>query len=112
VARVLGEPIWLKKTEERLARHLAAPGMGRTVQQQSVVPAARRAAADTLIVVDPTDIRKLYAQAMPPLATVRDGGPGEWVQRVLGVCRPGVRAGAAAGVTAEAGVGVGASPGL
>jgi hypothetical protein len=40
---------------------------------------ARRVAADTLIVVDPTDIRKPCAQAMPHLATVRDGSRGEWV---------------------------------
>ncbi len=38
---------------------------------------------DTLVVVDPTDIRKLYARRMPYLATVRDGskgemGPGYW----------------------------------
>ena len=79
VARVLGEPILLKKTEERLSRHLAAPGLGRTVQRQIVVPAARRVRADTLIVVDPTDIRKPYAQAMPHLATVRAGSTGELV---------------------------------
>lgn len=79
VARVLGEPILLKKTEERLSRHLAAPGLGRTVQRQIVAHAARRVAADTLIVVDPTDIRKPYAQAMPHLATVRDGSTGELV---------------------------------
>jgi hypothetical protein len=35
--------------------------------------------ADTLIVVDPTDIRKAYAQAMPHLATVQDGTTGELV---------------------------------
>jgi len=79
VARVLGEPILLKKTEERLSRHLAAPGLGRTVQRQIVAPAARRVRADTLIVVDPTDIRKPYAQAMPHLATVRAGSTGELV---------------------------------
>ena len=58
VARVLGEPILLKKTVERLSRHLAVPGLGEMVQQQIVRHAARRVGADTLIVVDPTDIRK------------------------------------------------------
>jgi len=76
VARVLGEPILLKKTEERLSRHLATPGLGRVVQQQIVRAAARRVKADTLIVVDPTDVRKPYAQAMPHLARVRDGSTG------------------------------------
>jgi hypothetical protein len=79
VARALGETILLKKTEERLSRHLATPGLGRTVQQQIVAHAARRVAADTLVVIDPTDIRKPYAQAMPHLATVRDGSTGELV---------------------------------
>lgn len=80
VARVLNESILLKKTEERLSRHLATPGLGHTVQQQIVAHAARRVADDTLIVVDPTDLRKPYAQAMPHLATVRDGSTGELVK--------------------------------
>jgi len=79
VARALGEPILLKKTEERLSRHLATPGLGQKVQQQMVAHAARGVKADTLIVVDPTDIRKPYAQAMPYLATVRDGSTGALV---------------------------------
>jgi hypothetical protein len=80
VARVLGEAILLKKTEERLSRHLATPGLGEGVQQQIVAHAAGRVRTDTLIVVDPTDIRKPYAQAMPHLATVRDGSTGELVK--------------------------------
>jgi hypothetical protein len=79
VARVLGESILLKKTEERLSRHLASPGLGQVVQQQIVAHAARRVTGDTLIVVDPTDIRKPYAQTMPYLATVRDGSSGQLV---------------------------------
>jgi hypothetical protein len=79
VARALDEPILLKKTEERLSRHLASPGLGTVVQQQIIGHAARRVKRDTLMVVDPTDIRKPYAQAMPHLATVRDGSTGELV---------------------------------
>lgn len=79
VARALGETILLKKTEERLSRHLATPGLGRAVQQPIVAHAARRVKADTLIVVDPTDVRKPYARAMPHLARVRDGSTGELV---------------------------------
>lgn len=77
VGRALGEPILLKKTAERLARHLATPGLGRAVQRHLVAPAAPRVKADTLSVVDPTDGRKPYAQAMPHLGRVRDGSPGE-----------------------------------
>lgn len=79
ISRALDEPITLKKTEERLSHHLAAPQLGQTLQAQIVAHAARRVHADTLIVVDPTDIRKPYAEKMPHLATVRDGSTGELV---------------------------------
>ena len=79
IGRALGEPITLKKTAERLTHHLAAPQLGQTLHQQIVAHAARRIHPDTLIVVDPTDIRKPYAEKMPHLATVRDGSTGELV---------------------------------
>jgi len=79
VARALGEDITLKKTEERLSHHLLDPDLGPTVQRQVVQHAARRVKTETLLVIDPTDIRKPYAQAMPHLATVRDGSTGELV---------------------------------
>lgn len=77
IARALAEPITLKKTEERLSHHLAKPQLGAQVQAQMVAQAARRIQEDTLIVIDPTDVRKNYAQAMPYLARVRDGSSGE-----------------------------------
>jgi hypothetical protein len=80
VSRALQEPISLKKTEERLSHHLAEPGLGTQVQGQVVAQAARRISNDTLIVIDPTDLRKEYARAMPYLGTVRDGSSGELVQ--------------------------------
>jgi hypothetical protein len=79
ISRALGESITLKKTEERLSHHLAAPALAQTVQRQLVAHAARRIHDDTLLVIDPTDIRKPYAHAMPHLATVRDGSTGELV---------------------------------
>jgi len=79
IGRALGEKIALKKTEERLSRHLALPGMGQKVNEVVATDAARRVRPDTLIVIDPTDIRKPYAEKMPYLATVRDGSTGELV---------------------------------
>jgi len=79
IARALGERISLKKVEERLSHHLATPGLGDAVQQQLVVQAARRISCQTLLVVDITDLRKSYAQAMPYLEWVRDGSSGELV---------------------------------
>ena len=83
IARALDEPIAMKKTEERLSRHLKVPGMAQAINEQIAAHAAARVRADTLIIVDPTDVRKRYAQRMPYLATVRDGsdgtfGPGYW----------------------------------
>ena len=77
--RALGEPIALKKTEERLSHHLAAAGMGQAVNEAVAQDAAARVRKDTLIVIDPTDIRQTYAEKMPYLATVRDGSTGELV---------------------------------
>jgi hypothetical protein len=79
IGRALGEDISLKKTEERLSHHLADAELGHRLQQQLLADAAAKIHPDTLLVVDPTDIRKPYAQAMPHLATVRDGSNGELV---------------------------------
>ena len=79
IGRALGEKIALKKTEERLSHHLVAPGMGQAINEAVAEQAADRVKEDTLIVIDPTDIRKTYARRMPYLATVRDGSTGELV---------------------------------
>jgi hypothetical protein len=79
IGRALGESIALKKTEERLSHHLAAKGMGQAVNETVAQEAAVHVRKDTLIVIDPTDIRKTYAEKMPYLATVRDGSTGELV---------------------------------
>ena len=92
IGRALGEEIDLKKTEERLSRHLKVPGMAQIINEQIAEQAAPRIRADTLIVVDPTDIRKTYAEHMEYLATVRDGsskerGMGYWAC-VAVACEP------------------------
>jgi hypothetical protein len=56
---------------------MAATQLGQQVQARIVAQAARRIGSETLIVIDPTEVRKHYAQAMPYLATARDGNPGE-----------------------------------
>lgn len=77
IARALGEEVTLKKTEERLSRHLKKEGLGQVINQQVARHAASRIKSDTLIIIDPTDVRKTYAKKMPYLATVRDGSNGE-----------------------------------
>lgn len=80
IGRALGEEISLKKTEERLSHHLAGEGMARAIQKRVAEMAAKRVERNTLIVVDPTDIKKPYGKAMPYLATVRDGSAKELVK--------------------------------
>jgi len=95
IARALGEDITLKKTEERLSRHLAVRGLGQKVNEVLAAHGSHRVHEDTLIVIDPTDIRKPYARRMPHLARVRDGSTGELVSGYWAcpaiACEPGSR---------------------
>ena len=77
IGRGLDEDISLKKTEERLSRNLAREGLDKGIGLAIAKEGAKRVGKDTLVVADPTDIRKLYARGMPYLATVRDGSRGE-----------------------------------
>ena len=77
ISRALGESITLKKTEERLSHHLQTPGLGQEINEAVARQAASYVHTNTLIVVDPTDVRKNYAERMPYLAHVRDGSAGE-----------------------------------
>ena len=79
ISRSLGESISLKKTEERLSRHLDTAGLGQRVNELISAQGVQRVRRDSLIVIDPTDIRKNYARKMPYLAQVRDGSTGELV---------------------------------
>jgi hypothetical protein len=89
IGRALEEGIPLKKTEERLSHHLAQKGMGQRINQQVAKMGADRIKKETLLILDPSDIQKPYAEKMPFLATVRDGstgelGPGYWTCHVIG----------------------------
>lgn len=77
ISRSLGEDILLKKTEERLSRHLAEEGLGDKINSIVAKDAAWRVKEDTLLIIDPTDIRKEYASSMEYLDRVRDGSEGE-----------------------------------
>ena len=77
IGRGLEEGILLKKTEERLSRNLLREGLDEGIFRAVAAEGAKRVGKDTLVVVDPTDIRKLYARRMPYLARIRDGSKGE-----------------------------------
>ena len=76
IARSLQEAILAKKTQERLERHLATEGMDLKVHGSILCDAAPGIHDDTLIIVDPTDVQKGYAEKMPYLAKVWDGSKG------------------------------------
>lgn len=75
IARALEEDILLKKTEERLSRHLLAEGLDATVQDAVPAQGAACVHDDTIVSIDPSDIQKPYARdgGMPLLAKVWDG---------------------------------------
>ena len=89
IGRTLEEQISIKKVEERLSRQLLRGGLGQRVQDNLLEMAAPLIDDDTLLVLDPSDIRKKYAKKMEYLATVHDGsedelGPGYWLCNVVG----------------------------
>lgn len=95
IGRALEEDISLKKTEERLSRHLKQPGLDDDINTQVAGMAARRVHKDTLLIIDPSDIYKPYARKMPYLGRVRDGSTGKivngyWTCHVA-ACEPAKR---------------------
>lgn len=89
IGRTLEEPISIKKVEERLSRQLLRRGMGQRLQENLLEMGSSLIGKDTLLILDPSDIRKKYAKKMQYLATVHDGsedelGNGYWTCNVVG----------------------------
>lgn len=84
IARSLGEEIEIKKVVERLENHLKKAGLDQRINDEIAQTAAKQIRQDTLIVIDPTDIRKPYARSMPYLGKVRDGSTGDIVNGYWG----------------------------
>lgn len=78
VARALREDVLLKKTEERLSRHLLAKDLEKTIHEAILANGASSIHDDTIVSIDPSDAQKPYAQegGMPLLAKVWDGSEG------------------------------------
>jgi len=88
IARTLEEPISLKKLQERLSRQLLRQGLGQKIQKNLLKMGSGLVGNDTLLILDPSDIRKKYAKKMQYLGTVRDGsenelGNGYWTCNVV-----------------------------
>jgi hypothetical protein len=90
IARALNEPLALIKTENRLSRQAARAGLDEAVEKFVIDQGAGRIGERTLLVIDPSDIAKPYAEKMEYLARVRDGSKGElangyWLCQVVAV---------------------------
>jgi hypothetical protein len=85
---MLEGPIALRKTEERLSRNLQRPELEATVGRIVRRCGAAHVAPDSLLVLDPGEVSKKYAQKMEFLDTVRDGiahdpAQGYWTLHVI-----------------------------
>lgn len=94
IARALNEPIPLIKTENRLSRQAGRRGLAERVRDYVIDQGASRIGRDTLLIIDPSDIAKPYAEKMEYLARVRDGSrkeqaDGYWLCQIVGVDRGG-----------------------
>lgn len=89
IGRALGEPLSLKKTEDRLCRQLRRSGLWETLTARILRMVASRVHDRTLLILDLSDISKKYARKMEYLAHVHDGSEGEvgtgyWLLQVIG----------------------------
>ena len=96
VGRALGEPIALKKTEERLSRQLGREGLEREIRRRLIEQASGRIEEDTLLVLDLSDVTKKYAEKMENMGRVRDGsekdlGWGYWTLSIVGANTKGTK---------------------
>lgn len=77
MARSLDEKTSMRKVIERLSRQLNREGVRVPVRENLLQLAAKRVDGASLLVVDPTDISKPYAEKMQYLARVKDGSSGK-----------------------------------
>jgi len=77
IARVLEETISLKKTHERLSRNLGNAKIEQTIVHNLQSTAKKHVGEDTLLVLDPSDLSKKYAEKMEYLCRVYDGSEGK-----------------------------------
>ena len=81
IARALEEKIPLHATHKRLSRNLADPALEDNLANNVLRLGSKRIKQKTLLIVDPSDIQKKYAQKMQYLTKVRDGSQdtiGNW----------------------------------
>ena len=76
IAQSQQEDISLEDTCKRYRRHLSKPEISSTLSQNHLKQQCRRINKESLIIFDPSDIRKEYAKKMEGLSSVHDGSTG------------------------------------
>lgn len=94
IGRSLGENIPLKKTTERLSRHLGQEGLADELMAANLSLQKRNLRQCDYLIWDGSDIEKLYAEKMPGLARVWNGSKGKstngfWLSTIIGVTEDG-----------------------
>jgi len=77
IAQSHKETISIEDTCKRYRRHLSKPDISRTLSENHLRQQCRKVNQDSLIIFDPSDIRKKYAQKMEGLSIVHDGSTGK-----------------------------------
>ena len=72
IVRAIEDDVAPIQTEKRLSRNIEDAALGREISGAILSEGARHVRKDTLILVDPTEIRKEYAYKMEYVARVRD----------------------------------------
>ena len=90
IARSLQEGKFLKKTAERLGRHLGVEGLWRDLSEATLRTQRYYLRQCRYMIIDISDLQKEYAKRMAGLGRVHDGskhkeGPGYWLCNVTGV---------------------------
>jgi len=78
ISQSLHEKVSLKKTQERLIYHLDKEDLAEKVNHNLLELQCRKLNKNSLILVDPSDIVKKYAEKMDGLSRVRDGNDKKW----------------------------------
>ncbi len=94
IARHLQDGLSLKKSTERLGRHLGVAGMWRRVSESTLETQRYYLRQCKYMIIDLSDIQKRYAEQMSGIGLVWDGsekkkGPGYWLCNVTGVDESG-----------------------
>jgi hypothetical protein len=94
IGAVLREESSLKKTTERLCKHLGRKGLDQALTQSHLKVNRQAFSKAKYLIVDLSDITKAYAEKMEGLGRVYDGSTGElangyWQLNIVGVDEPG-----------------------